>query len=207
MARTFDAPSSDDFTSPLRLTKEPRRSFPFRQDLTAVLYSDDYVQRAEYFQPMALDSPHPDFPTAYLVAETDPTTREDGLFRWSRTYATVPAARTEFEKGSFSFPAYKTDSDTATNLRDSFTQGVVAKVVYTYLLTTDPGTDLTITAMFQPLDDASNVVNFVASDSTPTRTVYAGYVTAGTYIQASETQVSRWMGNVWQMRNLQVKAL
>jgi hypothetical protein len=207
MALTYDAPSGDDFISPLRISKNPKQAFPFRQDLTAILYVENYVQRPEYFVPLALDTPHPEIPTAFLVTESNPTQRSDGLFRWSRTFATVPADRTEFEKGSFGFPAYKTDSDTATNLRDGFTQGVVAKVVYSYLKTTDPGTDLTITAQFQPLDDASNKVNFVASDSTPTRSTYAGYVTAGTYIQARETQVTRWMGNIWQMKNLQVKAL
>lgn len=207
MARTFDAPSDDSFISPVRLTKDPRKVFPFRQDLTAILYLEDYVQRAEYFQPLALDTPHPDIPTAYLVTETNPTTRSDGLFRFTRTFATIPATRTEFEKSGFNFPAYKTDTATTSFLRPNFTQGVVAQVVYSYVKTTDPGTDLTITEQFHPLDSSANKVNFVASDSTPTRSVYAGYVTAGTYIQARETEISRWMGNIWQQRNVKVKAL
>ena len=207
MSLTYDAPNGDDFTSPLRLTTLPRRQFPFRQDLTAILYLDDYVQRPEYFQPLALDTAHPDYPTAYLVDESNPAVRDDGLFRWTRTFSTVPANRTEYEKSSFNFPAYKTDSDTTTDLRPSFTQAVVAKVVFSYLKTTDPGADLTITGIFQPEDDASNKVNFVASDSTPTRTVYAGYVTAGTYIQSRETEIRRWMGNIWEMKNLTVVAL
>lgn len=207
MARTFDAPEDDNFISPVRVTVTPRRQFPFRQDLTAILYVDTYVQRAEYFTPSALDLEHSEFPNAFLVEESNPDLRDDGLFEWTRTFATVPTSRTEFEKTGFTFPAYKTDSETGSNLRETFTQTVVAKQVFTYLKTTDPGADLTITGRFQPLDDASNVCNFVASDSTPTKTVYAGYVTAGTYINSTETEISRWMGNIWQMKNVQVVAL
>jgi len=207
MANTFDAPNDDGFTSPTRLTLTPRKEFPFRQDLTAVIYSDDYVQRAEYFVPLALDTPHPDFPTAYLVEETNPATGEDGLVRFTRKWSTVPANRTEFQQGGFSFPAYKTDSADTALLRNGFSQSVVGKNVFSYLLTTDPGADLTITGIFQPLDADSEKVNFVASDSVPNLSTYEGYVSAETYIQARETEVSRWMGNIWQMRNVTVKAL
>ena len=207
MARTFDAPNSDDFIAPIRLTRTPRKQYPFRVDLTAVILVDDFVQRAEYFEPLALDATHPEFPSAYLVNETDPQTGGDGLVRFSRTYATVPANRTEFERASGNFPAYKTNTAATLNIRDSFTQSVVGKVVFSYLYTTDPGADLTITDQFQPLDSGSEKVNFVGSDTTPNLLTYEGYVSAGTYIQASETEVSRWMGNIWQMMNLSVKAL
>ena len=205
--RTFDAPGLDDFTTPLQVTSDPRKAFPFRQDLTAILYMEDYVQRADFFEPLALDTQHPDILDAYLVDETNPTVRNDGLFRWTRTYATVPADRTEYERGSFNFPAYKVASATILNTRDNFTQSVVSKVTYSYLLTTDPGTDLTVTDRFQPLDDSSNVCNFVASDTTPTLVTYQGYVSGGTYVQSRETEVSRWKGNIWQMKNISVKAL
>ena len=80
-------------------------------------------------------------------------------------------------------------------------------VVYSYKLTTDPATDLTLAAQFQPLDASSNAVDFVANDSTPTKEAYELDVAAGEYIQANATEVSRWQGNIWQMRNLFVKAL
>jgi len=205
--RTFDAPGGGDFASPIRLTVTARKSYPFRQDLTAILYAIDYVQRAEYFIPAPLDLTCPDDPDAFLVAESNPRTRRDGLARWTRTFSTVPANRTEYAGGSFAFPAYKTDSDSTAFLRNTFTQGVVAKVVYSYVRTTDPGADLTITGRFQPVDDADNVCNFVASDSTPTRSTYAGYVSAETYIQSQETAVARWRGNIWQETNRSVVAL
>ena len=207
MANTYDGPNGDDFISPVKLTRTPRKEFPFRVDLTAVLFYDDYAQRAEYFQPTALDLSHPDYPTAYLVDETNPAPGSDGLVRFTRTFSTVPASRTEFSMGSFSFPAYKTLSADTVLLRDGFTQTIVTKQVFTYLKTTDPGADLTITGVFQPLDVDDEKVDFVANDSTPTRGTYEGYVSGGTYIQSRETEVTRWMGNIWQMKNTTVKAL
>ena len=207
MSRTFDGPNNDDFIAPVKLTVTPRKSYPFRQDLTAVLYQDDFIQRAEYFEPLALDQIHPQYSDAYLVNESDPALESDGLVRFTRSFATVPADRTEFGRGGFTFPAYKTLSADTAFVRNSFTQTVVAKIVFSYLLTTDPGTELTITNRFQPLDADDEVVEFVATDSTPTLASYQTDVTAGNYIQSDETEITRWMGNIWQMRNLQVIAL
>tara|TARA_R110002020_G_scaffold181692_2_gene376865 strand:+ start:475 stop:1098 length:624 start_codon:yes stop_codon:yes gene_type:complete len=207
MTTTYDSPNSDDFVSPVRITVTPRLEYPFRQDLTAILYLIDYVQRSEFFVPSALDLTCPDNSSAYLVEESAPRQKGDGLCRFTRTFATVPAGRTEFSSSSFSFPAYRTLSADTTNLRESFTRTIVAKVVYSYLLTTDPGTDLTFAQQWQPLDASSNVCNFVASDTTPTKTTYEGYVTAETYLQSRETKIKRWKGNIWQMENRKVKAL
>ena len=204
---TFDGPNQDDFISPIRVTVNPVLEYPFRQDLTAVLYNIEYVQRAEFFVPLALDTTCPDEPSAFLVSESNPTSDGGGLVRWTRTFATVPATRTEFATTTFSFPAYRTNANSTDSLRSGFTQTVVAKVEFSYLRTTDPGTDLTIATQWQPLDPSSNAVNFVASDTTPTRSTYEGYVTGGTYLQSAETTVARWMGNIWQMENRKVKAL
>tara|TARA_R110002020_G_scaffold398352_2_gene608404 strand:+ start:1270 stop:1989 length:720 start_codon:yes stop_codon:yes gene_type:complete len=176
MATTFDSPNSDDFVSPVRLTVFPRLEYPFRQDLTAIFYRIDYVQRAEFFVPSALDLTCPDNSSAFLIEESAPRQKGNGLCRFTRTFATVPADRTEYATGSFAFPSYKTDSASTTFLRPTFTQTVVAKVDFVYVKTTDPGADLTITNRFQPLDSAANKVNFVASDTTPTLTEYQNYV-------------------------------
>ena len=233
MAISYDAPSaSDNFLNAVRLTTKSRRQYPFQQDLSAVLYLENYVQRPDRWEPLPLGSLHPDLGNdittesgdnlvtdpsenqlitepspAYLVEESNPTLRNDGLFRWTRTYATVPATRVEYGTGVFNFPAYKTNTASILTLRDNFSQSAVTKMTFSYLNTTDAGADLTITDKFQPVDSGSNKVNFVASDSSPTLVVYQGYVTAGTYIQARETEVSRWMGNIWQSINVEVIAI
>jgi hypothetical protein len=203
----YDSPNDDDFISPIRLSVSPQKEYPFRQDLTAILYSIDYVQRSEFFVPSALDLTCPDNSSAFLVEESNPRQKGNGLCRFTRTFATVPSLRTEFSSSSFSFPAFKNLSADTALLRSGFTRTVVAKVEYTYLITTDPGTDLTFASQWEPLDASSNVCSFVAADSTPTKATYEGYVTAETYIQSKETKISRWNGNIWQMENRKVKAL
>ena len=207
MITIYDSPNSDDFISPIRLSVTPRLEYPFRQDLTAILYRIEYVQRSEFFVPAVLDLTCPDNSSAFLVEESNPSQKKDGLCQFTRTFATVPALRTEFSSSSFAFPAYKNLSADAALLRSGFTRTVVAKVEYSYLLTTDPGTDLTFAAQWEPLDASSNVCNFVATDSTPDKATYEGYVSAETYIQSKETKIKRWKGNIWQMENRKVKAL
>ena len=207
MSITYDAPNSDDFVSPVRLSVTANLSYPFRQDLTAVIYKIDYIQRQEFFVPSALDLTCPDNSSAFLVEESAPRAKGQGLCRFTRTFATVPTGRTEFSSSSFAFPAYKDLSADAATIRSGFTRTIVAKVVFTYLRTTDPGADLTFTQQWEPLDASSNVCNFVATDSTPTKATYEGYVSAGTYLQSKETRIRRWKGNIWEMSNRQVKAL
>jgi len=205
--RTFDAPFGDNFTKPIRVSVNPRRRFPFPQDLTAVLYDDDFVQRAEFFEPLPLGYPHPDIEDAVLVEESPPSVRQDGLFRWTRTFASIPGNRTEFETTTYTFPAYKSTSASTSEIRANFSQKVVAKAVYSYVSTDDPESDLVIVDKFQPLDADDNVAGFLADDTTPTLEDYQALVAAGDYVQATETDVARWMGNVWQMRNAFVRAL
>lgn len=208
MSLTYDSPGGGNFVTPIRLTNNTIKTYPFRQDLTAVIYGEEYVQRPDHFVPLALSTPHPEITDAYLISESNPRSMGNGgLVKWTRNYATIPADRTEFATTNFSFPAYKTDSADATELRAAFSETCVAKVNFSYVKTADPATDLSFTARFQPEDDASNNCNFVASDSTPTRTVYAGYVTAGTYIQAAQTKVRRWKGDIWELQDMLVKAL
>lgn len=208
MSLTYDAPAGGNFVTPIRLTIDPIKSYPFRQDLTAVIFGEEYVQRPDHFVPLALSSPHPEHSDAYLISETNPRSiGHSGLVKWTRSYATVPADRTEFATTNFSFPAYKTDSADATELRAAFSETCVAKVNFSYVKTSDPATDLSFTARFQPVDDASNNCNFVASDSTPTKATYEGYVSAETYIQAAQTKVSRWRGDIWELQDMLVKAL
>ena len=208
MSLTYDSPAGDNFVTPIRLTENSVKTYPFRQDLTAVVYAEEYVQRPDHFVPMALSTEHPEHSDAYLIAETNPRPMGNGgLVKFTRSFATIPADRTEFSTTNFSFPAYKTLSADSTELRAAFSETCVAKINFSYLKTSDPATDLSFTARFQPVDASSNNCNFVANDSTPTKTVYAGYVTAGTYIQAAQTRVRRWKGDIWELQDLLVKAL
>ena len=203
----YDAPALGNFVTPILISKEPKVTFPFRQDLTAVIYEEEYVQRADHFSPMVLDTPHPHFTKAFLINESNPSRVNGSLFKWTRSYSTIPANRVEFQTTNFSFPAYKLLSADTNEIRASFSETCVAKVYFSYQLSADPSIDLSFQERFQPLDASSNTCNFVASDTTPTKLVYEGYVTGSIYIQSQQTAVSRWMGNIWEKQEIKVKAL
>ena len=176
MAITYDDPNGDNWATAVRLTDPALPTFPLPQDLTAIIYSIDYIQNALNFTPTALDTVSPDSGSAFLIDESRPRIQPGGLLRFTRLFSTVPANRTEFATGSFAFPAYKSTTASTTFLRPSFTQTSVEKVNYVYTKTSDPGADLTISAKFQPLDSSANKCNFVAADTTPTLTQYQNYV-------------------------------
>jgi len=208
MSITYDAPANDNFKSPVLMTKDPRKEYPIRQDLTAVFFAEDYCQRPEYFVPMALDTPHPVQVDAFLILETNPKPMSTGgLVKFTRTFATVPANRTEYTTTNFSFPAFKATSATTTELRASFSETCVARVLYSYKLTKDPSADLTFLPKFQPIDASSNAANFVADDTTPTKAKYESDIAAGVFIQSAQTRVRRWRGNIWELQDQTVAAL
>ena len=141
---------------------------------------------------------------------SDPKPSKDGLVGFTRTFQTVPSLRTEVGNYTFAFPAIRTDIDADgnhTTLRPAFTRRVVSRITYSYMQTLSPDTDLTIANRFQPTNALGNNVGYIDTTTTPSKATYDGYVSAGTYIQASDTIVSRWKGNIWQMINIEVKAL
>ena len=208
MSITYDSPAGDNFKTAIKLTKDERRQYPIRQDLTAIVYEDDFCQRPEYFIPTALDTPHPVHVNAFLIAESNPRPMgTGGLVKFTRTFSTVPGDRIEYTTTNFSFPAFKTTSAATSELRASFSETCVARVFYSYILSKDPSADLVFLARFQPLDSELNTCNFVASDTTPTKTNYEDKIQAGLFIQSAQTRVSRWRGNIWEMQNQKVAAL
>jgi hypothetical protein len=208
MSLTYDAPASGQFATPILLSTEPRKVYPFRQDLAAVIYEEDYAQRPDQFVPLPLDTPHPIHTTAYLIAETNPKPMSSGgLVQFTRSFAIVPGNRTEFATTNFSFPAFKATSAATTESRAGFSETCVAKVLFSYVLTDDPSEGLTILPKFQPKDASDLKCAFVASDTTPTQSDYEAKIAAGEYIQAAQTKVRRWRGNIWELQDLKVKAL
>lgn len=202
----FDAPYLNDFIDPIRLTRTPRKRFPIRQDLSAVELSIDYVQKEEFFKPAPLNIQCPDDYRAFLVGETDPQRMGNGLVKFTRTFQTTPATRTEYSSGSFTFPAFKNLSSDSSTSRSSFSRQVVILVEFSYLRTSNPSDDLTITPQFSSTDPSGNSVPFIATDTNPILSDYQSFILAGDYIQSKETTISRWMGDIWQMENRKVKA-
>jgi len=201
MKTIHDAPHLNDFADPIRVSVSPQKSFPIRQDLSAIDYRIEYAQRSEFFRPAPLGLVCPDDYRAKLYTESDPTDLGNGLVTFSRSYSTTPGIRYEFENGSFTFPAIRSTSSSASVIRSNLSRQVVFKVQYSYTYTDDPEGDLVVSNQFQPIDENGNFVSFIASDTIPTSAEYQTKREAGEYIQATETEFSRWKGNIWELKN------
>lgn len=204
MKTFFDAPHLNDFIDPVRLSVDPVRKFPIRQDLTAIEYSIRFVQRSEYFRPAPLGIICPDDPKALLFDESDPVANEHGLVEFTRHFATIPANREEFETGSFNFPGFKNSSDEI--LRENFSQIVVFKTVYTYQYATNPDNEISLDSRFNVIDQNGSRSDYVSPSTIPSLANYITEKDAGNYLQSEDTEVERWRGNIWEIRNKFVRA-
>jgi len=204
MKTSYDAPHLNDFIEPIRITKAPRKSFPIRQDLSAIEYKISFVQKAEFFRPSPLGLIFPDDPRARMINESDPSSTDHGLVEFSRTYMTTPSTRYEFEPGSYTFPEFRNTSDEI--YRESFAIQVVFRVKYSYIYSENPGEDFTLLDKFSSIDSNGSRVGYISPRTTPDSASYLTMIRSGSYIQAEQTLVERYKGNLWQIRDLEVRA-
>lgn len=80
----------------------------FEGDPTARLLESHWIVDAGSFATTALNTKHPTNGNYYLVAETDVQDIGGGLVKWKKTYARVPAKRSEYESFVYTFPGYAT---------------------------------------------------------------------------------------------------
>lgn len=203
----FDAPYLNNFVDPVRLTKTPKKSFPIRQDLSAIVYEIEYVQQDEFFRPAPLNLLCPDNNKAFLVDETRPKKMQNGLVQFFRKFATIPATRKEYGTGNFTFPSFKNLSTDGSTTRTSFTRSVIVSIELSYIQTTDPLNDISLQTEFEVTDGNGNIVKFVAGDTTPSLQEYQVKVQNQEEIQTQQTSISRWMGDIWEIENRKVVAL
>lgn len=206
MKTFFDSPHGDKFVDPIRVSVSAKKTYPIREDLTAINYQIEYAHREEFFKPSPLGLICPDDKFAVLVNESNPVNDGYGIVKFVRMFSTIPADRNEFESGSFTFPSFKNfSSDTTTN-RSNFSVNGVIKVSFSYLHTKDPENELLIQEQFSPRDVHGNKCNFIASDTNPPFPDYINMMYQKAYLNTKQTEVTRWMGNIWQMKNTLIKA-
>lgn len=83
-----------------------QKTFPFEGDTASYISTQKFIQLAANFEPLPLNSPDPDDPTAFLVSESERSDLGGDLVEWTRTYARVPSDRNEFETYSYGFPGF-----------------------------------------------------------------------------------------------------
>ena len=216
----------------------PRRSHPFNGDLSSYLIEQDFMVAFTSYTPLALNTAHPTFTTAYLVAESGLSDVGGGIAQFTRTFATIPTARDEYESFTAFFPGL-IDTGAATppynqwwagagSGTDPQTKKVPSRLSHEYFLCaagqtfTTPGAITIIAEQIFTLD--SNTLARIEyllpagvfwSDSDPTReewiTLQGGGTGLGTGANAGEfvaedSDISRWMGNIWERVTRYVKA-
>jgi len=155
-----------------------------------------------YHAPTAVNS------TAYLVEETPQQSVSGDMVEWTKKFATVPDAWSEYSESAFTFPGYYNDT-AESNFRSPQAINATIKSTLTYALTTDPYTDLDVAnQMFRVINDATDktVVNYVNASTVPTYTTYTGYVSGSTLIYSAQSTLARFAGNIWVRTDFQTKA-
>jgi hypothetical protein len=91
-------------------TGQPRWIQPFPESNEKIVFEQDYTQRAETWleSPVPLGTANADDPTFYLVSEGTPQDLGGGMYKFTRTWAQIPAARTDYESFAFTFPGIAT---------------------------------------------------------------------------------------------------
>jgi len=188
-------------------------------------FRQDFMQLRANFTPTALDTAHPstgmtpDFSDYFLVKEEDRKDMGNGLVKWTRTYAKLPASYDEFESFAYHFIGYggvvMTGSAfyVAVTGRQRFTRIVASRVANEFYQTSDPRADIpsilgqryvTGGDEFPGIDvdflmDAGTVAGVTYIATVPSATEYKALVTAETEIVAEDSRIERMFGsgNLW----------
>ena len=76
---------------------------PFQDVSDELLFTEPYYQTISTYAPMALDTPHPSVPGAYLVEE-GPRENNGAFYKWTRTFSKIPPSRNMHEGYSWLVP-------------------------------------------------------------------------------------------------------
>ncbi len=201
--------TSSRFASPRVLFGERVRSFPLPGDRSHFVLREKLVGcRSAYF-PLRSGTPHPSFPGAILVGEGPE--REEGDAIWfRRSYATVPSSHSEYSTIAYTFPGYFAADET---LRTSMTLQVVAREQLDFFHSDDPSglvsadAKIPVLQAWRPRDLSANELEFVADAGTaPSLSDYLAWVSSGHEIAAKDSELSRYMGDIWMRRTIYVAA-
>lgn len=213
-----------------------RKSFPIPGDNISCIVEQEFMMAFSSFAPIALNTPHATFATAYLVAESPLQDLGGGIARWTRTYAQVPSARDEPEDYSTYFPGllgtltppynqYWIESDSG---RDPRVEPAQSRLHYEYFLC---GTGLTYETweeipiipaqVFTLVGNDQAKIDYLLpegvywSDSVPSKEEWVALVAGGGGMGeganagefiAEKSRIERYLGNIWCRITRYVKA-
>lgn len=195
-----------------------RKSFPIPGDNTSFIVEQEFMQLFANFTPLALNTAHPTFTTAYLVQESPLQDLGGGVAKWTRTYATIPAQRNEYEMFAYQYIgiygyvlAQGGSVTTEVDGRERFTESSLSRVQHDYFLCAsgqdyETPADIPVNAAqaYYQSADSTLVTDYLTDSppfttaSSPTLTAYLALVSGGDEIVAEESRLTRWMGNIYE---------
>lgn len=207
---------------------QARISYPIPQDSTAKIYSQDFmVFFANYAAPV-IGSAHGVFTTAYCIGDSELEDLGAGVARYTRQWATIPAARDEYGSFAYTFPGllgaapppysqfWFADLDGG---RDPRSETVVSRMHHEFFLCVTGQTYETpdeipiIGAQEYTLVGNTNarfeylLPNGIFYDNTtPTKEAYETMITNGTELVAEDSVIQRLYGHIYERMTRYVKA-
>lgn len=175
-----------------------------------VLFRQKFQQDIDSWTALTLNTPHGVATTYLLVKEDDFNAIGGGQQTWSRYYACTPPQRVEYTSYAAQFPGFIGGS-----VRDPVAATTQAKITYDYFLvgtlpTLAQESRITVTGTYdQPLL-GGNV--YLLSYTNPTVTAYQSSITADAAtsssfsITAEPQTLSRWEGDFYERRTINIKA-
>lgn len=94
----------------------------------------DFMIRAVNYLPLALNTPHADYPTFILVEEGPRRDVSGNVFRWTRKYAKVPQTYSQPQGFQYAFVGYLTTGTPNTTGRARTTIAVSGRLQFDYFL-------------------------------------------------------------------------
>ncbi len=189
----------------------PVFSQPFEGVNVDYVLEQDFSCFSEYFQPLGMNTPHPDY-SDFILCKESPRRQLDGnVVQWTRTYCKKPDTYSLASSFTYTFPAFQGASGVninTSNGRDKRTRTVSARVQYDYFLidgsvykkaTDIPTVDLTryyvdATGAQLGLETDTLTSNKVATNPTvPSVEDYLALVTAKTEI-VTQCSLRNWLG-------------
>lgn len=204
-----------------------RKSFPIPGDNVSFIVEQDFQVEFASFTPLALNTAHATFSTAYLVSESPLEDLGGGIARWTRTYAQIPATRDEYETYATKFPGLKGVTNppydqywiASDDGRDPFTETVNSRLRYEYFLCAD-GQDyetpeaipVLLAQQFTLVSNQNVKVDYLLpeglywSDSLPSKEDWLELIDDEDEFIAEDSRIERWLGNIYVRITRYVKA-
>ncbi len=200
---------SGDFTLATQIGAMRHESplLPFLNEV--ILFHQDVVQRAEYFEALDYNTISADIggTTAYLINESPREDYGGNCLKWTRTWARVPSAH--YIPGGiyqYQFPGFDGG-------RDPMVFGVKLTIHRTFFLCGNHGAytqwqDIPINEGLKPYDDGdiTQKTDTLSSTSTPTLATYQAWVNAGTPIQIEDSKITPIFGSIFVREDFLVNA-